>query len=342
MTEIYRAKAPLRLGFAGGGTDVSSYSNRFGGCVLNATINLYAHTYLATTSGHFVEFNALDLGLSEEVALADVADAADITLMLHLAVYRRVMQEFNNGDFLPLKISTFCDAPPGSGLGSSSALVVSMIEAYVCFLQLPLGRYDIATLAYEIERTDCGLAGGKQDQYAATFGGFNFMEFDAHRTVVNPLRVNPGALRELEASLMLFYLGASRDSAKIINDQIRTIRSESDALEAMHSVKQGAIDCKRALLEGDLDELVSLFRTSWASKKRTSSSITNDKIDEAEQAILGRGGRALKVSGAGGGGFMMVFINPESRCEMKRSLAGVAGNILDFSFTNEGCISWKV
>ena len=154
MTEIYRAKAPLRLGFAGGGTDVSSYSNLFGGCVLNATINLYAHTYLATSSECVVEFNALDLGVCESVALDDVADATDITLMLHLAVYRRVMQEFNNGDYLPLKISTFCDAPPGSGLGSSSALVVSMIEAYVCFLQLPLGRYDIATLAYEIERTD--------------------------------------------------------------------------------------------------------------------------------------------------------------------------------------------
>ena len=213
-----RAKAPLRLGIAGGGTDVSPFSDDYGGAILNATINLYAYTFLETVDDEIVSFNADDIALNESVNINSKL-SLDGPLILHRAVYKRVMEEFNHSKYIPLKITTFCDAPPGSGLGSSSALVVSMLEAFRQLLSLPLGEYDIAKLAYDIERIDCNLSGGKQDQYAAAFGGFNFMEFGRDDTViVNPLRIRRHIINELESSTILFFSGVSRDSSKIITD----------------------------------------------------------------------------------------------------------------------------
>ena len=307
-----RAKAPLRLGIAGGGTDVSPYSDQYGGCVLNATINLYAHTYIETNSDNSLcEFRAEDIKKIDFMDLdKDIHISGD--LILHRAVYKRIMDEFNDGKYLPLKITTFCDCPPGSGLGSSSAVVVSMIQAFKELLSLPLGEYDLASLAYEIERIDCGLNGGKQDQYAATFGGFNFIEFyNENKVIVNPLRIRNHIINELEASLILFYVGASRDSANIINDQINSINKNSNSLDAMHDVKLNAYKIKEYLLKADLKSVSDIFSASWEAKKRTSKSITNQTIDNIEKEIMSSGANSMKVSGAGGGGFIMIFADPE-------------------------------
>lgn len=340
-----RSKAPLRLGLAGGGTDVSPYSDTYGGSVLNATINLYAYSYIDTDNvdPNVVIFEAKDLDQREVVHLDEDIDFSD-GLVLHKAVYKKVMDLFNNGNRIPLRVMTHSDAPPGSGLGSSSTMVVSMLEGYRNLLALPLGEYDIAHLAYCIEREDCSLSGGKQDQYAATFGGFNFMEFYADdRVVVNPLRVRRYIINELESSLILFFTGVSRDSARIIEDQKNSLSADRNhQLYAMHDVKKSAYRIKEHLFKADMNGIAEEFRKAWTSKKATSSSITTDYIDQIEQHLMLAGAKALKVSGAGGGGFMMIITAPENKVDVIKSLSAFDGYIHKFQFTEEGVYSWSI
>ncbi|WP_095497553.1 dehydrogenase [Paraferrimonas haliotis] len=339
-----RSKAPLRLGLAGGGTDVSPYSDEFGGCVLNATINLYANAFIEeNTSDNRVIFKAKDINVTEVI---DLNQSIEINgeLTLHRAVYKRVMEEFNGGTYIPLIITTMSDAPPGSGLGSSSTMVVAMLEGYRQFLSLPLGEYDIAHLAFEIERKDCALKGGKQDQYAATFGGFNFMEFyNDDRVIVNPLRIRRHIINELESSLVLFFTGRSRDSAQIIEDQMRSIEADDGVrLSAMHDVKQSAYKIKELLFKGNVSGIAKEFLDAWEAKKATSPSITNSLIDEIEETILNAGAVSMKVSGAGGGGFIMIFTDPEKKLDVIRALDSFQGWVQTFQFTTEGAYSWTI
>jgi D-glycero-alpha-D-manno-heptose-7-phosphate kinase len=339
-----RSKAPLRLGLAGGGTDVSPYSDEFGGCVLNATINMYAHAFIDdAVDSNEVIFEAKDLGVKERISLDSDIELSG-ALLLHRAVYRRIMEEFNGGVYMPLRLTTHSDAPPGSGLGSSSTMVVAMLEGLRQLLTLPLGEYDIAHLAYEIERKDCGLSGGKQDQYAATFGGFNFMEFYGEdRVIVNPLRIRRYIISELESSLILFFTGASRDSAKIIDDQINALQQqEGNRLQAMHRVKTSSYKIKELLFRADIAGIAQEFKSSWKSKKETSSSISNSMIDNIEGMVIDAGALSMKVSGAGGGGFMMIFVEPEKRFDIMRTLGKVKGRIHKFQFTNDGVYSWII
>lgn len=339
-----RSKAPLRLGIAGGGTDVSPYSDTFGGCVLNATINMYAYSYIDNEfDDEKVIFEAADLGIKEEINIHDGV-SAEGALRLHRAVYLRVMNDYFNGVLKPIRIITHSDAPAGSGLGSSSTVVVSMLEGLRQMYSLPLGEYDLAQLAFKIERVDCGLSGGKQDQYAATFGGFNFMEFyEENRVIVNPLRIRKYIINELEASLILYFTGASRDSAKIIDDQIKSLdENKGSKLEAMHRVKSSAYKIKEYLLKSDIDAMASSFLDAWESKKKTSSSITNHMIDEIEKEIFNIGAKSMKISGAGGGGFMMIFVEPESKKTVADRLKDFGGAVYNFQFVEEGAYSWTI
>lgn len=340
---IIRARAPLRLGLAGGGTDVSPYCDTHGGYVLNATIDRYAYAVIKTWNEPRVRFVTTDQQTEEVRGLAEPL-VLNGKLDLHKAVYNHMVQHYNGGQPIAMELSTFCDAPAGSGLGSSSTLVVVMIRAFTELLNLPLDDYTIAHLAYKLERVDCGLQGGRQDQYSATFGGFNFMEFYAdHRAIINPLRVKNWIICELEASLVLFFTGVSRESAKIIADQSNNLKvGSTGALEAMHGIKQEALVMKECLLRGDFAGLVQSMRQGWEDKKRSAKTVSNLHIDEIHNAAVAAGALAGKVSGAGGGGFMLFFVPPERRMDVVRALGRFNGQVSNCHFTKHGTQAWRI
>lgn len=340
---IHRARAPLRLGLAGGGTDVSPYCDLYGGHVLNATINHYCHCSIEPLADFNVEFHALDLEVSELHPAAPHIDSS-CGLSLHRETYNLMVERFNDGQPLPMRMYTRSDAPPGSGLGSSSTLVVAMVQAYMEWLRLPLGEYDVARTAFEIERQRLKQDGGRQDQYAAAFGGVNFMEFHPmEQVVVNPLRVRSWIMNELESSLVLYNSSYSRNSSSIISEQAsRVEKLEPEALDATHQLKEDASRMKEAILKGNIGDIAKLLNCSWAAKKRLAHSITNTRIDEAIESALDAGAVAAKVSGAGGGGFMMFICDPTTRLNVERSLVRFGGNVLPFRFSFEGAESWTM
>ncbi|MEV8521845.1 dehydrogenase [Dyella marensis] len=340
---IVRSRAPLRLGLAGGGTDVSPYCDIYGGHVMNATIDKHAFAILSEPESGQREFCAIDVGVSEVLG-GDEALVPDGPLKLLKGVYARICNEFLGGEPRPLKVQTFSDAPPGSGLGSSSTMVVALVQAFAEYFALPLGEYEVAHLAYDIERKDLGLAGGKQDQYAAAFGGFNFMEFyKDDRVIVNPLRIKDWVWSELEASLVLYFTGVSRASADIIDQQSRNVvEGNRSSIDAMHSLKQEAVQMKECVLRGDLQGLARTLQAGWEAKKNMASSISNPVIEQVERVAFANGAHAAKVSGAGGGGFMMFMCSPDKRIGLTRALAEQGGRLLDFHFTQQGATSWRI
>lgn len=340
---IVRARAPLRLGLAGGGTDVSPYCDTYGGYVLNAAIDRYAYAVIKTLDEPVVRFLATDQQKMVSYALDGVSESDD-KLRLHKAVYNHIMHRYNEQRPIAIEMSTFCDAPAGSGLGSSSTLVVAMIKAYVELLDLPLDDYAIANLAFRIERIDCNLQGGKQDQYSAAFGGFNFMEFysDDH-IVINPLRIKNWIICELEASLVLYFTGVSRESARIIADQSNNLKSGSaSTLDAMHGIKHEALAMKESLLRGDFAGVVESMRHGWESKKRSAATVSNAQIDRVYEAACRSGAMAGKVSGAGGGGFMCFFVPSERRMDVIRTLTEFGGQVGNCHFTKNGAQAWRI
>jgi D-glycero-alpha-D-manno-heptose-7-phosphate kinase len=338
-----RARAPLRLGLAGGGTDVSPYCDEHGGLVLNATIDKFAYASIEESESGLLEVVSADRDIQQAVEPWDVESLSD-DFLLHRGVYQRMSKQFNNGEPVPVRISTHTDAPPGSGLGSSSTLVVALTTAFGEYFKLSLGQYEIAHLAWEIERVDLGLAGGRQDQYAAAFGGFNFMEFNPDGSVViNPLRVRRWIMSELEASLLLYFGGVSRESATIIEQQAANVRSGVDsAVEATHELKHQAVRMKESLLKGNFDGMVDSLHSGWRAKQELADCITNPAIELAHSTATECGMRAGKISGAGGGGFMMMLVDPVRRMDVIRGLGPVGGRVSTCHFTDAGAESWQV
>lgn len=338
-----RARAPLRLGLAGGGTDLSPFCDKFGGFVLNATISLYAYAILSLRSDGRLRIVSADRGDVFEATAVPAFDT-DGPLVLHLGVYNRIVRQFCGGKPLPITLTTCSDVPAGSGLGSSSALVVAMVQAYAELLSLPLGEYDVARLAYEIERIDLVQHGGRQDQYAAAFGGFNFIEFyEQERVIVNPLRIKEYVRSELECSMILYYTGVSRLSSQIISQQKHNIEVGDDAsMKGMLNLKQNAVDMKEAILKGDIPRVGALLGMGWKAKKQTAMGISSDSIEQAFQIALDAGAYAGKVSGAGGGGFCMFMVDPAGRQNVVNALAALPGKVLICSFTANGASAWRI
>lgn len=339
---IVRSKAPLRIGLAGGGSDVSPYSDLYGGIILNATINLYAYCTIEETNDGFVTIESYDSDCFERYPLTRQLEI-DGKASLLKGSYNRVMRDFD----IPLrscKFTTYNDAPAGSGLGTSSTMVVAIIKAFVEWHSLPLGDYEIARLAYEIERKDLNLSGGKQDQYAAAFGGFNYMEFlKDDMVIINPLKVKRWIVDELEASMVLYFTGRSRSSAAIIDEQKKNVASgNTQSIEAMHRIKQSAVDMKLAVLKGDMHEFARILGQAWEDKKKMAGAITNPVIEEAFAVATKAGATAGKVSGAGGGGFIMFFVEPTKKKSVIEALNKLGGFTLHFGFTDGGAHGWKI
>ena len=341
-TAIVRARAPLRLGLAGGGTDLPDYAARFGGAVLNATMDRYAFASIVARNDACVVFEACDLGRSETHAACPTLPTS--TLVLHRGVYERMVRDFNDGEPMALHVTTAVDAPLGSGLGSSSALVVALIEAYRAWLDLPLARYDVARLAYDIERIDLGLAGGRQDQYSAAFGGVNYLEFLRDgEVIVNPLRLGDAVAAELESSLAVCFSGQSRASDTIIRDQASGLRADSDAvLAAMHQLRADAVEMKKAILHGDITEVAAILERSWIAKKRTAPGVGTPRIAALEAAGRAAGAIGAKVSGAGGGGFIMFVVPVERRHRLIAALQEQGAAAYPVKLSERGSETWTV
>ncbi len=341
---ILRGRAPLRLGLGGGSTDVEPYSTQYGGRILNATIDKYAYAFVEHGPDGAVAFSSPDRDRAGEADIDGLA-ALEEDFPLHVAVYRRVVAEFNGGAPLPLRLATQVDAPPGSGLGSSSALVVAMLMTTCEFIGVSPGPYELARMAWEVERVDLGMAGGWQDHYAAAFGGFNFMETRRKGgIVVNPLRIRRDVIIELEASLLLYFGGVSRFSSDVIAQQQRNVvDGDEDAIDATHAIRSEALEMKDHLVVGDIPGFSDSLLRGWEAKKRTASQISNPAIEHAYAVAQAHGMVAGKVSGAGGGGFLMMIVDPRRRIEVARNLEQeCGGSVTPCLFTKDGAVTWRI
>jgi D-glycero-alpha-D-manno-heptose-7-phosphate kinase len=338
----YYSKAPLRIGLAGGGTDVSPYSNLFGGAVVNATISLFANASIQLLDEDKIIIEALDRNEIQEFNCSNQLPING-TLDLLKGVYNRIKKDYT----IPTKgfrLSTSVDAPAGSGLGTSSTLVVAVLGAFKQMLHLSLSPYQTAQYAYDIERTDLQLTGGKQDQYAATFGGINFMEFYKDDSVkVNPLSIATTYLKELENNLVLYYTAISRESSNIIPEQVNNVINKNEkSITAMHHLKDQSIMMQNALLNGQLDEIGRLLDYGFTQKKLMANNISNTSIETIYTAAKNAGATGGKISGAGGGGFMIFYCPNNSRNAVINTLLGFGGQVKEFSFVEKGLITWEI
>lgn len=339
---IYRSRAPLRIGLAGGGTDVSPYADEFGGAILNATISHYAHASIEIIDEKKLIFQTLD---RSEQQVFDWQKELPIngTLDLLKGVYNRIQKDYGISEKY-FRLSTYVDAPAGSGLGTSSTLVVAIIGAFAEMLKLPLGEYDIAHYAHEIERKDLLLAGGRQDQYAATFGGVNFMEFyKDDKVIVNPLRIRQEYLYELENNLVLYFTATSRESAAIIKEQQKNVSAKNEkSIDAMHQLKEQARMMKEALLKGRLNEIGEILDFGFQQKRNMAQNISNSMIEEIYDAAKKNGATGGKISGAGGGGFMIFYCPGNARYKVMDTLNNFGGQVKPYRFTKEGLRTWNI
>ena len=333
---VVRAKAPLRLSFAGGGTDVSPFPQTEGGVVLSATIDRYAYGSLAPRDDGLIQIESVDFGMSLEIPVSDQMEL-DGKLDLVKAAIRRLGSDELAGYDLVLR----SNAPPGSGLGSSSTMMVALVGLLREHYRLQLDEYEVAQLAYVIEREDLGIQGGYQDHYAATFGGFNFIEF-GERVTVNPLRVRRDIINELELNLLLCYTGVTRESANIIADQTeRLAGGESQTLDGLRSQKQLALTMKSALLRGELNEFGELLGEAWQQKKKMSPMISTAHIEEVYEVAMRNGARGGKVTGAGGGGYILFYCDFARKHRLAEALTDIGGTVTDFAFDLRGLTTWR-
>jgi D-glycero-alpha-D-manno-heptose-7-phosphate kinase len=339
---LIRSKAPLRLGLAGGGTDVAPYSDIYGGAILNATISMYAYATIKPRNDGKIILRSVDR--KEEYTLQSSSKLKiDKKLDLHKGAYNRIVKDFSKKP-LSFELSTFVDAPAGSGLGTSSTLMVAIVGAFAEWLKLPLGEYDIAHLAFEIERVDLGMAGGKQDQYSATFGGVNFMEFLKNdKVIVNPLRIKDKYLSELSHNLVLYYTETSRLSSVIIENQQKNVRAKNKrSIDAMHKMKEQAVMMKECLLKGNIDEIGKILDFGWKYKKQMATGVSNKFIDDIYNAAIKNGATGGKISGAGGGGFIFFYCPGNTRFAVIDALKKFGGQAKRYDFTTSGLITWSI
>jgi len=337
MTEedlVIRSRAPLRLSFAGGGTDVPPYAEEQGGAVLSTTIDRYAYCTIRPRADRDMKIRSLDLERDESW----LADGHYLRYDGNLDLIKAVLNHFEVKRGFDMFLH--CDAPPGSGLGGSSTVIVSLIGAFSEWLNKPMSQYDLAKLAYVLEREELGFAGGKQDQYSAVFGGFNYIEFRGRDVVVTPLRIKGDVLNELHYHMLLCYTGKTRDSANIIQDQQKDYRSGQNT-DALDEAKRLAAETKDALMKGEIMKIGELLNESWKQKKRFTSHITNPWLDGIYEAAMAKGAIGGKISGAGGGGFMFFICEYDRKHLVAQELQRLGAEVVNFNFDKHGLQTWR-
>jgi D-glycero-alpha-D-manno-heptose-7-phosphate kinase len=340
---LIRSKAPLRISFAGGGTDVMPYLAEQGGVILSTTINHYAYTSLKLSPEPSITVKSLDYDMTVKHNLEEPLPYDGNLDLIKAVINRLHLEQEVNQDNKGIEVFLHSDAPPGSGLGSSSTLVVSLIALFRRLHNLPLTHYEIADLAYQIERVDMGIKGGKQDQYAATFGGFNFIEFHKDATIVNPLRIDLDILNELDYNLLLCYTGSTRLSSGIIDSQVQNyIKKKPDVLAAMSELKHLTIELKNALLRGKLNYFGSLLHDAWLNKKKMADQISTPLIDELYETAIKNGALGGKITGAGGGGYMFFYCPFGTKRQVAQALEKLGAQVVDFNFDFHGVQTWAV
>lgn len=334
--QLIRSRAPLRISFAGGGTDVPPYCDEQGGAVLNTTIDRYAYCTISPRADDEITIQSLDFGVVEKWR----ANGDMLVYDGNLDLIKAVLNHFDVKQGFDMFLH--CEAPPGSGLGSSSAVMVSIIGAMAEWLNEPLSQYEIAHLAYVLEREELGQAGGKQDQYAAVFGGFNYIEFKGPETIVTPLRVKKDTLNELHYQLLLGNTGKTRDSSHIIQSQTDGYKKKQEqVVDALDNTKRLARETKDALLRGEIRLMGELLNESWNYKKRFTSKISNNRIDQIYETALANGAVGGKISGAGGGGFMFFICEYDRKHLVADELGKLGVEIVQYNFDKDGLQTWR-
>lgn len=329
---ISKAKSPVRISFAGGGTDLTTYFYEECGVVLNSTINKFAHAVLQKRKDHKIKIFSYDL--NEKAEYSDIKELCfDGKLDLIKSVIKLLNPDFG------FELYTYSDVPVGSGLGGSAVQLSAIIGSFNNFRENKFNDYEIAELAFHAERVELGLAGGWQDQYATVFGGFNFMEFKNDENIVNPLRINDNIINELEDSLILCYTGITHNSGTIHEDQKEKM-NESAQKEYAEISKDIAHEMKSRLLKGRLDDFGELLHKAWSVKKNFSSKITTPYLDEIYEYALKNGALGGKLLGAGGGGYFLFYVQTFNKLKLMKSLKDKGLQIETFTFDNVGLRSW--
>ena len=330
---VIRGRPPPRVSFGGGRTDVEPFCVNQGGAIIGSTINKYAYCSIVPRDDEEIIVHSLDFDMTVKYNTRENY-VYDGKLDLVKAALKGM--DIRQGCEVYLQ----CDAPPGSGLGTSSTVMVAMLAAMARWKGVEMDAYRLADLAYEVEREDLKIAGGYQDQYAATFGGFNFIEFHGrNNVVVNPLRIKKDIIHELQYNLLLCYTGNIHISANIIKDQVQNYEKK-DGFEAMCEVKALAYAMKDELLKGNLHSFGKLLNYGWESKKRMSSKITNPQVDALYNEAMAAGALGGKLLGAGGGGYLLMYCPYNLRHKVAARLEAAGGQLTDWCFELRGAQSW--
>jgi len=330
--ELIRARAPLRIGMAGGGTDVEPYASERGGCVFNATIDKYAYCTVVPNNSDRLSIRSLDYGTFETSL-----DGGPLKYDGNMDLIKAVTNHFDITEGFDVFIHS--DAPPGSGLGGSSTVIVSILGAVTEWLDRKMSDHDLADLAFRLERQELGLKGGKQDQYAAVFGGFNLMEFGKF-VRVNKVHLKERTVNELQYCSLLCYTGKSRESANIIDSQT-TRYTGGSITDALDESKRLAVEGRNKLVRGDVKGFGEVLNRAWEQKKRFSPEISNDLLDRCYGTAMDNGAVGGKVSGAGGGGFMFFVCEYDMKHVVAKELKRMGATITDFMFENKGVQTWR-
>jgi len=324
------ARAPVRISFGGGGTDLPAYYTQFGGAVLSTAINRYIYTFISRGAS-----DALQIISSDFRVFYRHEAGANYSTDGELGLAKAVLREFSDTEGLDVFLAS--QIPPGTGLGGSGAVAVSMITALAAWHGWNLTKIDIAEMACDISINKLKLPSGKQDEYGATMGGLNHIEFTKDGTTVHPVIAPPGILEALQHRLMLFFTGKSRNSEQILTNQSKASREQDPAtLERMQRIKDLGYEMLDTITEGRLDDFADLLHQSWLQKRGVNSAISNDQIDLAYQTARDNGALGGKITGAGGGGFLMLYCHEENQPAVTRALQNLNLYRMDFRFDFDG------